>query len=67
MTIEISASQMLSARGWLHDAKVSIDAEGYVVDIAPNDGTGYWLATCCSRKAVVVCFRRTRILTPGKG
>ncbi|CAN0570886.1 unnamed protein product, partial [Laminaria digitata] len=38
MTIEISASQMLSARGWLHDAKVSIDAEGYVVDIAPNDG-----------------------------
>jgi formimidoylglutamate deiminase len=38
MTIEISASQMLSARGWLHDAKISIDAEGYVVDIAPNDG-----------------------------
>ena len=38
MTIEISASQMLSARGWLHDAKISIDAEGYVVDIGPNDG-----------------------------
>jgi formimidoylglutamate deiminase len=38
MTIEISASQMLSASGWLHDVKVSIDGEGYVVGIAPCDG-----------------------------
>jgi len=38
MTIEISARQVLSASGWLHDTKITIDTEGFVVGIAESDG-----------------------------
>lgn len=38
MVFEISAAQVLTAEGWLHNAKISIDGDGLIAGISECDG-----------------------------